>query len=199
VQISDVFEMEVRTLLRRWPENGYFEYGSFIAAAQARGLPESVYMDAFAGFIWGIGGRGVSVKVRQAIAARETPYAARTQFGTTDWLFRDEVYTTKHQLQPDEVRALALEAENKVKARISRAKALMEQVEAIEGPPRELIPDDVKIFVWQRDKGQCVRCGSNRNLEFDHIIPVAMGGANTARNLQLLCEPCNRAKGKSLV
>jgi hypothetical protein len=26
-----------------------------------------------------------------------------------------------------------------------------------------------------------------------------MGGSNTARNLQLLCETCNRAKGASIV
>jgi MoxR-like ATPase len=63
---------------------------------------------------------------------------------------------------------------------------------------RETIPDDVKIFVWQRDEGACVKCGSNLDLEFDHIIPVALGGSNTARNLQVLCEKCNRAKGARL-
>ncbi|MBX3387541.1 MAG: HNH endonuclease [Phycisphaeraceae bacterium] len=52
--------------------------------------------------------------------------------------------------------------------------------------------------MWRRDEGRCVRCGSNANLEFDHIIPIAMGGSSTARNLQLLCEPCNRSKGSNL-
>lgn len=64
---------------------------------------------------------------------------------------------------------------------------------------RQRIPDDIKIFVWRRDEGKCVYCGSNLDLEYDHIIPVIMGGSNTARNLQLLCETCNRSKGGNLV
>ncbi|MBN1139724.1 MAG: HNH endonuclease [Anaerolineae bacterium] len=63
---------------------------------------------------------------------------------------------------------------------------------------RSPIPDEVKMFVWRRDGGCCVKCGSRENLEFDHIIPLAMGGSNTARNLQLLCEKCNRSKGAGL-
>ena len=61
------------------------------------------------------------------------------------------------------------------------------------------IPDDVKMFVWRRDGGCCVKCGKQENLEYDHIIPVSKGGSNTARNLQLLCESCNRSKGGNLV
>jgi len=64
---------------------------------------------------------------------------------------------------------------------------------------RQPIPDEVKMFVWQRDKGRCVICGSQENLEFDHIIPVSKGGSNTARNIQLLCEKHNRSKGGNLV
>ncbi len=56
------------------------------------------------------------------------------------------------------------------------------------------ISPEVKNAVWQRDRGKCVQCGSNKNLEFDHIIPVSKGGSNTARNIQLLCENCNRSK-----
>lgn len=63
---------------------------------------------------------------------------------------------------------------------------------------RQPIPDDVKIFVWQRDNGHCVICGSQENLEYDHIIPVSKGGSNTARNIQLLCERHNRSKGANL-
>jgi len=73
-----------------------------------------------------------------------------------------------------------------------------ERMTEAETAKREKIPDSVKLFVWQRDEGKCVKCGSNQKLEFDHIIPFAMGGSNTERNLQLLCEACNRSKGKSI-
>ena len=60
------------------------------------------------------------------------------------------------------------------------------------------ISQDVKDKVWNRDGGKCVECGSNENLEFDHIIPHSKGGANTYRNIQLLCEPCNRSKSAKI-
>jgi hypothetical protein len=59
---------------------------------------------------------------------------------------------------------------------------------------REPIPKDVQFEVWRRDQGRCVQCGSQERLEFDHIIPISKGGGNTARNVQLLCESCNRHK-----
>ena len=64
---------------------------------------------------------------------------------------------------------------------------------------RDTIPGDVKMYVWKRDSGKCVKCGSQEKLEFDHIIPVSKGGSNTARNIQLLCEKCNRSKRDSIV
>ena len=63
---------------------------------------------------------------------------------------------------------------------------------------RQPIPDSVKMFVWRRDNGRCVICGSQEKLEYDHIIPVSMGGSNTERNIQLLCEKHNRSKGANL-
>ena len=60
------------------------------------------------------------------------------------------------------------------------------------------IPQEVKDSVWRRDEGKCVECGTNKNLEFDHIIPHSKGGANTYRNVQLLCEKCNREKSDKI-
>ena len=126
-------------------------------------------------------------------------FRRRVDEGRDYWLFRGEVYSTQRGVcSSDDVKALALEGENKTKAKLARAHALIAQVDALERGGRQPIPDESKMFVWQRDGGKCVRCGSNVHLEFDHIIPVSMGGANTARNLQLLCEGCNRAKGGSL-
>jgi len=62
---------------------------------------------------------------------------------------------------------------------------------------RQPIPRRVLDEVRRRDGGACARCGNQERLEYDHIIPVKLGGANTSRNLQLLCERCNRQKSAS--
>lgn len=61
------------------------------------------------------------------------------------------------------------------------------------------IPDDIKVSVWQRDGGKCVKCGAFDYLEYDHIIPFSKGGANSLNNVQLLCRRCNLSKGAELV
>jgi TPR repeat protein len=63
---------------------------------------------------------------------------------------------------------------------------------------RQAIPSEVRREVWRRDHGKCVKCGSREKLEYDHIIPVAKGGSNTVRNIELLCESCNRMKSASI-
>jgi len=42
----------------------------------------------------------------------------------------------------------------------------------------------------------CQNCGVSEPLVLDHIVPVAKGGQSEYSNLQLLCEVCNRLKGK---
>ena len=58
-----------------------------------------------------------------------------------------------------------------------------------------IIPSSVKLEVWKRDKGKCVKCESIDNLHFDHIIPYSLGGSSlTVENIQLLCARHNIEK-----
>ena len=65
-------------------------------------------------------------------------------------------------------------------------------------PTREAIPSELRRAVFERDGGHCVQCGSSFELQYDHILPVALGGATTPENLLLLCADCNREKSDSL-
>lgn len=78
-----------------------------------------------------------------------------------------------------------------------RTQQLDESNDKIEKRSRR-ISQTTKDKVWRRDEGKCVGCGSNEKLEFDHIIPFSKGGSNTYRNIQLLCESCNRSKSDTI-
>lgn len=57
--------------------------------------------------------------------------------------------------------------------------------------------DDVKRIL-EMQKRKCAACYKKlegENYHVDHIVPLALGGSNWARNLQILCPPCNMSKG----
>ena len=120
------------------------------------------------------------------------------------WLFRNRLVVVgpPYEVSFDEI-VLAVKhivlSHEKAVADMQRDVERFERLEEAVRTPREPIPADVRMFVWQRDQGRCVRCGGNEKLEYDHIIALANGDSNTERNIQLLCESCNRAKGSSIV
>lgn len=116
------------------------------------------------------------------------------------WVYQGRVYISEDRdLTAEDVRALVNVARNKRRLTLDKAHALQAMSDQLDEPRRRrTIPQEVRVAVWQRDGGRCVDCDSQDKLEFDHVIPIALGGANTERNLQLLCETCNRRKGASL-
>lgn len=58
--------------------------------------------------------------------------------------------------------------------------------------------------ILARDSYTCQQCGFNPSsanrdsLTIDHIIPECEGGTSRDDNLQVLCQACNAAKGRSL-
>lgn len=114
------------------------------------------------------------------------------------WQFRDYFYWDNEGLSVDAVHALLVTREQRQGQRISRAQQMVAMGSQPRRSVRGAIPDDVKQFVWRRDGGRCRNCGSRVELQFDHVIPVAMGGSSEPDNLQVLCGPCNRRKGPAI-
>ena len=55
--------------------------------------------------------------------------------------------------------------------------------------------DSLFMEVGRRDGFTCAACSyAGNDLQLDHVVPVAKGGTNDLRNLQLLCPPCTLAK-----
>ncbi len=126
------------------------------------------------------------------------PVAVAEDERRTWWMFRGRFFWEDDGLAPGEVEALVHERERRRRRRIDRAVDLMQADAAAASPRREAPSEDVRREVFRRDGGRCALCGSDELLQFDHVIPVALGGASTAANLQLLCAPCNREKGADL-
>jgi 5-methylcytosine-specific restriction endonuclease McrA len=127
---------------------------------------------------------------------REQPVAVMEAEGRRWWWFRDCFYWEDDELTAHDVMALVVDRERRRQRKLERAHASMHQ--ASDSPRRVPIPRAIRLAVWQRDGGRCLECGGDFELQFDHVIPLALGGATTAQNLQLLCAPCNREKGASL-
>jgi 5-methylcytosine-specific restriction endonuclease McrA len=128
--------------------------------------------------------------------AQDAPAVLMRRGDRALWWFEERFWWADDDLHGGDVLALVRERERRGRWRLERAHAAL----AGEGAPRrrDVIARPVRQAVWERDGGRCVACGADFELQFDHVIPVALGGASTVDNLQVLCGPCNRAKGASL-
>lgn len=115
------------------------------------------------------------------------------------WQFENRFYWENEGLRSAEIRALLVTRDQRRQQQIDRAQATLAMGEVSRSlRRRQAIPDDAKQYVWTRDEGRCRNCGATGELQYDHIIPVSMGGSNSVENLQILCGPCNRRKSAGL-
>lgn len=138
----------------------------------------------------------VSGEIKEALlAVRPFQWKYRHYlFGAQFWeLEKSDIISS-----PEELRLAFHDALYKERRRIDRIRG---RADAARGDSsrrqRPNIPLAIRSFVWERDGGQCVECGSKVDLEFDHIIPLERG-SNTERNIRLLCAKCNGEKGEEL-
>jgi hypothetical protein len=115
------------------------------------------------------------------------------------WRYDDRWFTDSDGHDSEEVRSLVIAYDLRLDKKLSEAKTIAAAQRLPDGSLRESFPEGVRHSVWERDGGACRSCGSKSDLQYDHLIPVSMGGANSVDNLQILCGSCNRRKGASVV
>ncbi|HVK60238.1 MAG TPA: HNH endonuclease signature motif containing protein [Bdellovibrionales bacterium] len=89
------------------------------------------------------------------------------------------------------LKALKREIDPTEKAKRAQAKITVpEQSQSVASG--RYIPATVRHHVWMRDAGKCTNCGSNHAVQYEHIVPFALGGKSTIENVKLLCRNCNQ-------
>jgi hypothetical protein len=72
----------------------------------------------------------------------------------------------------------------------------LKQIRTFDG---QRLPADVwqivRSIVLERDGNACTYCGTDKQLEGDHVVPLSRGGSNVFANLATACRRCNLSKG----
>lgn len=66
---------------------------------------------------------------------------------------------------------------------------------------RKTYSDDVRKMIYNHADGRCYLCGRKilyKDMTLDHVLPLAMGGADEVENLSCSCLTCNQFKGSIL-
>jgi 5-methylcytosine-specific restriction endonuclease McrA len=128
---------------------------------------------------------------------------------TVDGAFKEELETLRsllgHKIPDGNLAGVLREAVRCAVEKHGKRRGAVQPARTRTRPPkprpaggREPIPAGVRRAVWERDGGRCTyvspdgrRCESRRQLEFDHVESVALGGRSTFENLRLRCKPHN--------
>jgi len=141
---------------------------------------------------------GLKSEVWSEARERQQTQAVRVLHGDGRqyWWCRHRFYWEDDDLCAADVYALVYERERRKDRQLKRARAVLSTDSLRPTQRRESIPREVRAAVFERDGGRCVECGSNFDIQYDHIIPVVRGGANTITNLQISAHRATSRKAR---
>lgn len=96
---------------------------------------------------------------------------------------------------PERNKELAEKHKHTDKSKITRKNRKYERRQRLNNTPEgmRLTAKQWRMILTFYDN-RCLCCGTDENITVDHIKPLALGGLNTASNIQPLCHRCNSLK-----
>lgn len=198
--------------VRTWPGAPSFSRSRGLAARQLREDPNAYVFTDHGGFLFerryffvGTGCRPTRMSPELAAHLSEICGVEPVQVAATHernyWAYEQLYYWENAGYSPRDIMALVHHRKRREERHLQHATTLLDHEQGGQVPSqrrRQPIPRVVKHAVFRRDDGRCVECGSNFDIQYDHVIPFSMGGSSTVENLQLLCAACNQSKGARL-
>lgn len=106
----------------------------------------------------------------------------------------DEAYRERWRKQKREHMSAWMRA-NPEKARASRRRKAAVRRARLAGVPRGVVTPELLVAKWEYWAGRCWLCSGPANT-WDHVKPLAQGGAHVLANLRPACRSCNSSKGR---
>jgi 5-methylcytosine-specific restriction endonuclease McrA len=91
------------------------------------------------------------------------------------WPYLDGFWWDDDDLDAEDIKALVLQRKRQKEQKLRSARSLM-RAEENGRPTRTPVSTELRRAVFERDGGRCVECGSNFDIQYDHIGLEVAGG-----------------------
>lgn len=125
-------------------------------------------------------------KSRNSVDGRQAYCKSCMVSARADWALRN----------PERDKELETKYKQSARYKVTKKNSKYRRRQRLAKTPKELeLTAEQERLILEFYGRRCLCCGSTEDVTLDHVKPLALGGLNSATNIQILCRECNSRKG----